>query len=53
VPRQRAKLILSMALNQVRGMAVGDLWPASTADHKKALTEWTIFVKQALMPRTK
>jgi AcrR family transcriptional regulator len=53
VPRPRAETVLSMTLNQVRGMAVGDLWPGKPADHKKALAEWASVVKQALMSRTK
>jgi hypothetical protein len=39
-----------MTLNQVRKMALGDLWGVNPAGHRKALAEWSNFVKKALMP---
>ncbi|MFM0028406.1 TetR/AcrR family transcriptional regulator [Paraburkholderia madseniana] len=51
VTRAKAETILSMTLNQVRGMALGDLWSVDPTGHKKALAEWSNFVKQTMMPR--
>lgn len=53
VARPRAERILSMTLNIVRGMAVGNLWGVDPTGHKKELLEWTEYVKSTLMARSR
>ncbi|WP_175684639.1 TetR/AcrR family transcriptional regulator [Burkholderia anthina] len=53
VSRPKAEHILSMTLNLVRGMALGEMWGVDPARHKRELAEWTNYAKQTLMPRRK
>ncbi|MCA8028957.1 TetR/AcrR family transcriptional regulator [Burkholderia cepacia] len=52
VTRPKAAMILSLTLNQVRGMALGDLWSVDDPTvHERALAEWSNLIKRTMMPR--